>query len=540
LTDGDRRLTFRIAEERDFDAIHGLNYRTFVEEIPQHPPNAERRLVDSFHAENTYAVCFDGDELVGMVAGRSKRPFSLDRKLPDLDAHLPAGRRPVEIRLLSVAPPWRNGTTFSRLVGLIAQRFRTEGCDLAVITGTLRQQRLYRHLGFTAFGPVVGTGDARFQPMYLTLERFLEVERSLSPPAPAVERVLANYLPGPVAIRREVREAFGRDAVSHRSASFAADHRTVRRRLCELTGARDVQVLLGSGTLANDAVGGQISLLGAPGLVLTNGEFGDRLVDHAERWRLDFAAVRAPWGETFDLDEVRRAVAADGRVRWVWAVHCETSTGILNDLDGLRGLAREHDLALCLDGISSVGTLPVDLSGVRLASCVAGKALASYPGLSMVFHDHDVVPAPGRLPRSLDLGLYAAESGVPFTTSSNLLHALQTSLLGTDWPARFDRIAAASSRLRARLRAEGFAIVAPDAHASPAVVTIALPPEVSSPAVGTALEEQGFLLSCRSGYLVRRNWIQVCLMGEWADGELDRLPSVLALCCGRSAAARTA
>jgi hypothetical protein len=41
--------------------------------------------------------------------------------------------------------------------------------DLALISGTTRQQRLYRHLGFLPFGPLVGSGEARFQPMYLTL-----------------------------------------------------------------------------------------------------------------------------------------------------------------------------------------------------------------------------------------------------------------------------------------------------------------------------------------------------------------------------------
>jgi hypothetical protein len=39
------KLRFRIADsEEEFEAIHRLNYRTFVEEIPQHPANPERRI----------------------------------------------------------------------------------------------------------------------------------------------------------------------------------------------------------------------------------------------------------------------------------------------------------------------------------------------------------------------------------------------------------------------------------------------------------------------------------------------------------------
>jgi predicted N-acetyltransferase YhbS len=64
------RPAYRIESPSDFDAIHALNYETFVEEILQHSPNAERRLVGRFHAENTYVVCISDTRLVGMVCGR--------------------------------------------------------------------------------------------------------------------------------------------------------------------------------------------------------------------------------------------------------------------------------------------------------------------------------------------------------------------------------------------------------------------------------------------------------------------------------------
>ena len=77
-----RSLRYKIAEtENEFEQIFRLNYKTFVEEIPQGDTNLEKRLVDKFHAENTYAICLDGEELVGMVAGRATRPFSLDAKI---------------------------------------------------------------------------------------------------------------------------------------------------------------------------------------------------------------------------------------------------------------------------------------------------------------------------------------------------------------------------------------------------------------------------------------------------------------------------
>ena len=517
-------LTFKIASEpAEFEAVHRLNYKTFVEEIPQHANNPEERLVDKFHAENTYAICLYGDRLVGMVAGRTNRPFSLDNKLPNLDSHLPHGRRVLEVRLLSVEKEHRTGFVFSRLVGLLAQHFRDQGYDLAIISGTVRQLRLYKHLGFVAFGPVVGSGEAQFQPMYLTLESFIEMAKTLSPSSPTVERILANYMPGPVEVHEEVRKAFERGPVSHRSDAFAGEFKATKKLLCDLTSAAKVEILLGSGSLANDAIGAQISLLGTRGLILSNGEFGDRLIDHATRLGLQFDVYEMEWGEPFDYAEIRRRVAAHG---WIWAAHCETSTGILNDLAELKRIAAECNLKLCLDCISSIGTAAVDLTGVYLASAVSGKALAAFPGLSMVFYHHELASAP-KLPRYLDLGYYSAQQGIPFTHSSNLIHALQTSLKRTNWPEKFAQIHATATWLRTKIREIGFQIVAPDAHACAAVITLALPTEISSKSVGWQLQKAGYLLSYKSEYLLRRNWIQVCLMGEWTQDHLRALPDVL-------------
>lgn len=166
-------LEFKIADQAcEFDAIHALNYCTFVEEIPQHAPNPERRLVDAFHHENTYAICLAQGRLVGMLAGRAERPFSLDRKLADLERLLPAHRRPMEVRLLAVAPGYRSSAVMAGLVAALAQRFGSSGYDLALISGTLRQTRLYQHMGFKPFGPQVGTAQVPYQPMYLDLSNY--------------------------------------------------------------------------------------------------------------------------------------------------------------------------------------------------------------------------------------------------------------------------------------------------------------------------------------------------------------------------------
>jgi predicted N-acetyltransferase YhbS len=166
----DPQFSCKIATEpSEFEQIHRLNYQTFVTEIPQHDPSLDRRLVDRYHAQNTYLIALAGDQLVGMVAVRDQRPFSLDEKLPDLDFHLPPSRKLCELRLLSVIPSHRNGRVFQGLLTLLLDHARRRGYDLAVISGSLRQSRLYQHLGFCPFGPEVGPPKARYQPMYLHL-----------------------------------------------------------------------------------------------------------------------------------------------------------------------------------------------------------------------------------------------------------------------------------------------------------------------------------------------------------------------------------
>lgn len=515
------RLVFKRATEPDeFSQIHRLNYRTFVEEIPQHQANTDGLLVDKFDGENVYHICRDGDSVVGMIAVRGRRPFSLDQKLPDLDRYLPAGCTPCELRLLAVEPAYRNGAVFRGLIALVARYCLREGFDAALISGTVRQLRLYRHLGFTPFGPLVGSEGALYQPMVITLESLASLEVPIgerhASRAPVEGRAVAevtSFLPGPVDVHPDVLAAFTARPLSHRGEAFDTLLRQTRRFLCTLVNGRHAVMAVGSGTLANDMVAAQLRARGGRGLVLVSGEFGERLVDHARRAGLSFEVARLPWGASFDAERTWTEVERHHGIRWAWMVHLETSTGVLNDLDGFVSACRSRDVDACVDGISAVGNVPVDLSGVALATAVSSKGLGSFPGLAIVLHDGDVRPVVDAS-RYLDLAAWATESGVPFTHSSNLVAALRVAverkLLGPSLRELRDH----SAMLRAGLRDLGLTLVAPEGCAAPAVVTVAMSRDGGALALGEALAERGYALSYRSDYLRVRNWIQVALMGE--------------------------
>lgn len=506
-------VEYRVADHpSEFEQVARLLYQTFVEEIPQHPHNPEGLHVDRFHAENRYVIAKTGEEVVGVIAIRGSRPFSLDQKLGPLnlklDAMLPAGRRVCELRLLAVKPSYRTGPIFKGLVDSVVQEGRREGYDLAIISGTLRQTKLYRHLGFQPFGPQVGTDEAPFQPMYITFEQFLAVA-----PSVVTSGEPMSFLPGPVPIAPEVRAAFERPPVYHRDDDFRKAFDGAKTRLCGLAGASRVQILLGSGTLANDAVAAQLSLEGTPGVVISNGEFGRRLIDHARRHRLPHVAVESAWGQPLDLAAAAVAARRTG-AKWIWAVVSETSTGMLNDLDAIKAMAVKHGLQVCLDCVSAIGAVPLKLDGVYLASGASGKALASFPGLCFVFYAHDIPPQPERLPRYLDLGYYALKNGIPFTHSSNLIGALDAALVRFESDEPFKQIAELSGIVRPGLRDLGWTPLVPDAQSTPAVVTVALSNGYRAAAIGERLGREGLMIAHHSEYLAERNWFQVSLMGH--------------------------
>ena len=517
----DRQLTYKIATEGwEFEQIHKLNYNTFVQEIPQHESSPSKNLIDKFHEENIYIICLEGDELMGMLTVRDKRPFSLDGKLNDLDSHLPHSNSICEIRLLSIKRERRKRKVILGLFQMLAGYCEDKNYDLALISANVMEERLYKNLGFTSFGPRVGTDGAQYQPMYLTpasYTRFKMRSKLLTDMEVNSSRKIdhVSLLPGPVAVRPEVKEAFEQDLVSHRSEEFMRDFQKVQSRLCSIAGTEHAQIIMGSGSLANDVVAAELSLLEGSGLVLSNGEFGERLIDHSRRSGLEFEKIELAWGETFKQRDLEDVLSANPDIGWIWAIHSETSTGMLNDIMMLHNLCDSSGgIRLCLDCISSIGTVPLNLSDVYLASGVSGKGLASYPGLSFVFYNHEIRSHPTSVPRYLDLGLYAESGGIPFTVSSNLLYALEKATRDFDDDGRYEQLSELSGWLRAELGGMGFEMLSGTANSSPALITIALPDNINSKELGKLLDRAGFALSYMSGYLIERNLIQIALMGD--------------------------
>jgi len=325
-----------------------------------------------------------------------------------------------------------------------------------------------------------------------------------------------NFLPGPVAISRQVRAALAMDAFSHRSDAFDRLYKQCKEALLHLGRSRYAALLMGSGTAANAVVTQELKKLPGKGLILSNGEFGMRLIHQGEKAGLHFDTHALNWGEAFVFAEIQKILRGKS---WLWLVHCETSIGAMNLDPRLIAYCKSQDIKLCLDSVSAVGNQEADFSDIYLASSSSGKGLGSFTGIAVVFYNHEPQYSPN-VHDYLDLAVYHNAASVPFTFSSNLLNALCTALLSTDYTKKFRRNTRYASQVRKFLTANGLhtPLSAPQADY---IWTIALPETIHSLALGTALERNGVHIHYRNRYLLENNWIQLAFMGICSATEVS-------------------
>jgi len=120
-------------------------------------------------------------------------------------------------------------------------------------------------------------------------------------------------------------------------------------------------------------------------LVCTNGIFGSRMADIAQRAGAKVASIERPFGEVFDPDEVRAAIKRVGP-KVVGIVHAETSTGAWQPIDALARVVHEAGALIAVDMVTSLGGIPVEIDAWQIDAAYSGsqKCLGAPPGLAPV------------------------------------------------------------------------------------------------------------------------------------------------------------
>lgn len=548
---------FKRAETRhEFEQIHRLNHRTFVQEIPQHGDDGTGRLVDKFHHKNNYWIVLRGDQVIGMLSAHDQPPFSVADRLADPSILSHPSTRPLEVRLLAIEPSERNSMLFFGLMWVLYEDAQARGYTHLYISGFADRAEMYQRLGCVPLGPAVPCGQASFIPMVYTIgaipEKMRRVKRLWehhvdkvaggpvnfvselkgtaileAPPLARPTRKkldeLVCLLPGPVTMSRAVQEAFRQPPIYHRGPEFIDRFVKVRHALGQMVGGRDVAILNGSGTLANEVIAATLASQrrggGSRGILLINGEFGERIARQAARFGLDPRLMTWAWGEPWDLEEIETALAKEPEGSWVWGVHQESSTGVLNDLPGLVKLAKKFGQRVCVDCISSLGATPLDLSEVYLASGASGKSLGSYAGASLIFADREALSGLDRpsIPSYFDLYSALVNEGPCYTFPSPTLLALEAALVDFATPLQAQAIHARyhemGVRVRQHLRRLGLPPLAREEHASPVITSFAPPAGETGQSFVNQVQSWGFAIGGESGYLSCRRMVQIATMG---------------------------
>jgi alanine-glyoxylate transaminase/serine-glyoxylate transaminase/serine-pyruvate transaminase len=202
---------------------------------------------------------------------------------------------------------------------------------------------------------------------------------SLNPP----RRILLG--PGPSPVDDRVLRAMSAPLVGHLDPLFvrAMDEVQELLRYVFETNNRVTIPISGTGSAGMEAAVANLLEPGEEIVVCINGYFGERMYEMAKRVGAKPIRVECEWGGPVDLEKTRKAWR-ESSSRVLFAVHAETSTGVLQQLAPLREIADERDGYLLIDAVTSIGAHSIGVDRNRVDACYAGtqKALSCPPGLA--------------------------------------------------------------------------------------------------------------------------------------------------------------
>jgi len=208
-------------------------------------------------------------------------------------------------------------------------------------------------------------------------------------------------IPGPVRMSQECLDAMSRPVMTARGMEFRdvmADLNSGLRYAFNLSPSEPVRknqswsgdddykvmVVSGSGTAAMEMLIANRFRTNDLVLVPTNGKFGERVAEMCKRF-CNVKHIKYEWGRAFDLYELEQQLAR-GCYEALLICHNETSSGITQDAPAIAEMCTRYNTSFVLDGITSIGGLPVHLEewNVEAAAIGAQKCTAGPSGIAAV------------------------------------------------------------------------------------------------------------------------------------------------------------
>lgn len=194
-------------------------------------------------------------------------------------------------------------------------------------------------------------------------------------------------IPGPTPVPPAVQRAASKPMISHRSGPFREIMARVQKGLQGVFQTEsDVAILTGSGTAAMEAAVANLVSPGSRVLVIVGGKFGERWLELVQAYRGEAIVLEYPYGEGVLPERVADTLRANPGIEAVFATQNESSTAVLNDIEGIAAAVRPSGALLVVDAVSGLGGAPLhmDAWGVDVVVSGSQKCLMLPPGLAFL------------------------------------------------------------------------------------------------------------------------------------------------------------
>lgn len=296
--------------------------------------------------------------------------------------------------------------------------------------------------------------------------------------------------PGPLTTSYAVKEAMLRDWGSW-DDDFRAMTRDMRARLLALLGDGsddfDCVPMQGSGSFSVEAMLASFIPRDGKALVLANGAYGMRSAQTLEYLGREHVVLNKgdylpPRG-----DEVAQILANDPAITHVVAIHCETSSGILNPVEEISEATYAAGRKLLIDSMSAFGAIELRVADIRYEAMVssANKCIEGVPGFGFIIARKSELETAKGNSHSLSLDVHAQWAHMNktgqwrFTPPTHVVAAFLEALRGHEAEGgvagRGGRYTRNRDVLVDGMRALGFETLLKDRWLSPIIVTFFCP-----------------------------------------------------------------
>ncbi|MHA1804611.1 MAG: pyridoxal-phosphate-dependent aminotransferase family protein [Promethearchaeota archaeon] len=351
--------------------------------------------------------------------------------------------------------------------------------------------------------------------------------------------------PGPSCVPPEVYKALSCKTLGHLDPYFIKIMDEIQILLQQLMNTRNRLTLPISGTGSAGMETCFVNLIepNDPVLILTNGVFGMRMQEVAERLRAQVDNIDFEWG-TPVIPRVVEEKVNEKDYKIIAVVHAETSTGVKNPIEALSKIVKKTNALFLVDTVTSLGGIEVKVDEWAMDAVYSGtqKCLSCPPGLSPVsFSDkaftkitHRETKVPNwYLDMSLISQYWSGERARVYhhTAPINMLYALYQALL-LIFEERLEKVYKRHEenhiRLKEGLEELGLEMYVEEGYRLPMLNAVKIPEGVDDLKVrSTLLKEHKIEIGGGLGPLAGKIW-RIGLMGHGARSEnVDRLLKAL-------------